>query len=1040
MTHPTLCRQALKADRIAAGAINFSPRASTLDIGRLCHPPPTLASSSVATMPPSMGIRHFTNARAVTTAAREAKTNQVKLFDLNFLFPTDPDGVGATGHPARPYHGPSGAAHPLSVTDLDDQARLDQQIIRFFLRLAPDHLQRLQYLASNAVAYHETLRRTFLTQFPTVAPQATPVEWGAYLDMVADASCFLRQFRYAKELYTVDLNRSTIKPASAEPQLNRPGDRNAGGLSAEHVPDLLIGFRAPESLTQILADPVTMVPPHLTIVDRLFTFCSAEQGQRLLEYCRTTSLAINTQPPLESSQALQSQSAKTSESASEPASRRRARIPPSYFVHRLLTLAPRQGWPGVEAAWAEAVAAGIQHLDPAGHALYLKLALELNHPEVILPHLRRMAHDLQTPADRRLARMLCRGLAARQYCDTVSLTGLVDLILTTPHWRRSYLGSSSVLVTMFTALSQLRLWPLFNRLAVEPKVQATLGLAATTPPTSKRASPSNHVISLHTTLLHGYLKQGSHRRVLEHLMALRNQYVEPQASGGNPASAAAGDSTGTPNETARKTFVPAALPLDKYLFPLLVRAATIDQCASTATTLIVAGQRTPSPHRPPLAFPVSETLGLLKVYHQILAPEQFHTIMFRLYNHNGAALPLSLLLLFIKACFAVRDYKSIITALRLIEQQYGEPCSPDSAGSEGTSAELAPDLAVYLVLLTGYGGLRNVPVWTRLVRKLQRDRTPIPIPVYGAIMNAFNIAGDGVTVLRYYDHLMDQLAALPQAPKSTATSEDVNPAVPRVPALGPEVHNSFPNVYVRAEGGFIADAAVYANDEHGSLGATRTTPATHVPRDNGDPACRPDLLTLELPTTARPSSGIFAVTFNSLGFNNIGSTAALLRVWQEVRDQGVHRYPMSVPSYLALVRALGQHRVLPQYVLYLLEELRHRCIHLDHTSQRKLKRLLANHIRFYGEPVLARGEERATVERINELIGRAPARDPASDFERNATVKPEFGQSAMRVEDGRNGIDGDGLGEALDEDELFVASRDLLGQATETTVPDTMAE
>ncbi|KAJ1950605.1 hypothetical protein IWQ62_006541, partial [Dispira parvispora] len=124
---------------------------------------------------------------------------------------------------------------------------------------------------------------------------------------------------------------------------------------------------------------------------------------------------------------------------------------------------------------------------------------------------------------------------------------------------------------------------------------------------------------------------------------------------------------------------------------------------------------------------------------------------------------------------------------------------------------------------------------------------------------------------------------------------------------------------------------------------------------------RPDLFNLVLPKDRTMPTAVTAIVFNALAFTHHDCLQAVFMLWRDIQ---AFDYPMEVRSYMALIRALGHYHVLPQYITAILTEIRERGLFLDHASQRKIKRLLANHQRFYG------GTTVITTEEINTLIGR----------------------------------------------------------------------
>ncbi|KAJ1968806.1 hypothetical protein IWQ62_001013, partial [Dispira parvispora] len=208
---------------------------------------------------------------------------------------------------------------------------------------------------------------------------------------------------------------------------------------------------------------------------------------------------------------------------------------------------------------------------------------------------------------------------------------------------------------------------------------------------------------LYTTILHGLLKQGKLRQASKLLQTLQKQ--EPH--------------------------------MDSHLVPLILKLALAQKDISKAKDLMALAKKE--------AFSrdsLDQVLQLLNIYSEFLPPLRFHrqiTQLYRLYLHR---LPLSVFYVYIKSCFRVRDYTAITESLRNLEIHYP-----------------TPHLPVYLVLLVGYGSVRKSDVWLNIVRKIQSDRVPITITVYGAIMNAFNFINDPITVLRYFDYLADRLLA-----------------------------------------------------------------------------------------------------------------------------------------------------------------------------------------------------------------------------------------------------------------------------------------
>ncbi|KAJ1652328.1 hypothetical protein IWQ61_007314 [Dispira simplex] len=417
---------------------------------------------------------------------------------------------------------------------------------------------------------------------------------------------------------------------------------------------------------------------------------------------------------------------------------------------------------------------------------------------------------------------------------------------------------------------------------------------------------------LYTTILHGLLKQGKIRQASELLQTLQSQ--EPH--------------------------------MDSHLVPLILKLALAQKDIPKAKDLMALA-KTEAFSRDSL----DQVLQLLNIYAEFLPPLRFHrqiTQLYRLYLHR---LPLSVFYVYIKSCFRVRDYTAITESLRNLEIRHP-----------------TPHLSVYLVLLVGYGSVRKSDVWLNIVKKIQNDRVPITITVYGAIMNAFNFVNDPITVLRYFDYLVDRLLV----ESADRTSEGARtfqhtPLISMVPNIEP------------------ADNVDYGRDQQ----STPSVPLTNkTPQKKGDTELgpnqvnpyRPDLFNLVLPKDQTMPTAITAIVFNALAFTHHDCLQAVFMLWRDIQ---VFDYPMELRSYMALIRALGHYHVLPQYITTILAEIRERGLFVDHVSQRKIKRLLANHQRFYG------GTTVITAEEINTLIGRPSSTRTDDSTKSSDRVAPE---------------------------------------------------
>ncbi|RKP34238.1 hypothetical protein BJ085DRAFT_27286 [Dimargaris cristalligena] len=543
------------------------------------------------------------------------------------------------------------------------------------------------------------------------------------------------------------------------------------------------------------------------------------------------------------------------------------RIPAHYLNHRILQLAEAHDWAQMDELLQAWTAAQREPLDPLGFTLLLRYDLERGKLDRIIPLLQDYMQS-NMRANIQLISMLVHGFAVYDRVDLIQ--ELLGLITEHYPWRKALARSVVGRTNILHALTRLRAWPDFNRLVTKWRsLQGDAGF--------------------YTVVLRGLLLQGKQSEVAEYLERIKGKGTS----------------------------------VNSYLLPVVMQINMLNSDSPVAQQLVENAEAHPEKFQ----FDVNLVMRLLDVYNQVLSPQTFHSVMDRLYHHHHEQLPLSVLLMYVRSCFQVKNLDAVVRALKRIEERHPEPHP-----------------AIYLVLLVGYGMLRKVSVWTALVRRLQFDRIPIPITIYGAIMNAFNFVGDGVTVIRYYDYLIHKLY---ENRVDQATND--GDSGPPIPIYQPHLVNSNNSVHTLTAGG-LADGSLI--DSYSGM-----------PTD----PCRPELFNLVLPNTSQPTHAILTITFNSLGINNFYHTDTILKLWQQVRDRHL---PMAQLSYMALIRALGCHHVLPLYIETLLEEIQARHIHLDHTSQRKIKRILDNHERFYPSELAV--VTPISNDRINELIDRIP--------------------------------------------------------------------
>ncbi|KAJ1975264.1 hypothetical protein H4R34_004403 [Dimargaris verticillata] len=342
----------------------------------------------------------------------------------------------------------------------------------------------------------------------------------------------------------------------------------------------------------------------------------------------------------------------------------------------------------------------------------------------------------------------------------------------------------------------------------------------------------------------------------------------------------------------------------------------------------------------------------IAAYAKVLDRAQLHKLTSHVYYQLQAQTPLALILMHIKACFDMRDFATVLQVLRQLTQQ-----------------ATTLSLPLHFILLVGYGATRRGDIWPELIVSLQARHWPISIAVYGAVMNAFNYVGDGITVLKYFDHIATLLLQQRQNyHESIETNRPVEAMIGRrMPLWRPTVINVRASVYdirynFRGWKG-LKPIAIQTRAPFNSTKVAECRPVSHTDPDTPSPHCQPDLLQIDLPRDGQMSSILVTIVFNSLGRNNLGSTDLILQLWSEIQH---YRYPMIEASYMAMIQALARHHVLHLYVRDVLSDIHDRGIFLCHTSQRKVKRLVQNHARFSGEPEVISKDE------LNILMGRPP--------------------------------------------------------------------